>query len=232
MMYNDQGVFLSAEVEDRNLWADGNGGGTGFQWELENDDSSIFYFDPDNSREEYFQAGDRAFGYNIASPGAPESGIGPVRRFKYVHGTGDGGAPGIAHVPGIVYATTVSGTINNPSDVDGGWTTEIFMPWAALSMAGPPVHGQTIGMNFDMIQDNSGGTRDLVDRRLMPERFTVPHFIDDHVQGAHSSYTATGAGVRGPVNYAEAMFIDPAAGQRPAAISGLTLSDTSPSARA
>jgi hypothetical protein len=228
MMYNDQGVFLSAEVEDRNLWADGNGGGTGFQWELENDDSIIFYFDPDNSREEYFQAGDRAFGYNIASPGAPESGIGPVRRFKYVHGTGDGGAPGIAHVPGIVYATTVSGTINNPSDVDGGWTTEIFMPWAALSMAGPPVHGQTIGMNFDMIQDNSGGTRDLVDRRLMPERFTVPHFIDDHVQGAHSSYTATGAGVRGPVNYAEAMFIDPAAGQRPAAISGLTLSDTSP----
>ncbi len=84
-----------------------------------------------------------------------------------------------------------------------------------------------MGMNFDVIFDDSGGTRDLTDYRSTDQRWDVPTFIDDHVLGAHSSYTSTQAGIRGPVNYAEAMFIDARAGDRPMAITDLEVASTS-----
>lgn len=231
MMYDDNGVYLLAQVQDFTLWADGLGSGTGNRWEVETDDSITFYFDPDNSRDEYFQSTDRAFGVNLGNTTDPlnRSDGGVVRRYKFVRGTGDGGAPDVnpggTLADGMLYATVVNGTVNNNADQDTGWTSEIFMPWAALNMTGAPTHGQTLGMNFDMIQDNAGGARDLTDHREASDRFLVPHFIDDHVQGVHSSYNATQAGIRGPVNYAEAMFVNAQAGARPAAISGATVSN-------
>lgn len=231
MMFNDDGVFLLTQVQDFTLWADGLGSGTGNRWEVETDDSITFYFDPNNSRDEYFQSTDRAFGVNLGNTSDPlnRSDNGAVRRYKFVRGTGDGGAPDVnpggTLADGMAYATVVNGTVNNNADRDTGWTTEIFMPWAALNMSGAPSHGQTFGMNFDMIQDNAGADRDLTDHREASDRFTVPHFIDDHVQGVHSSYSATQAGIRGPVNYAEAMFVDARAGARPAAITGATASN-------
>lgn len=234
MMYDDIGIYLSANVEDRTLWSDGLGAGTGNRWEVETDDSITFYFDPDNSRDEYFQDTDRAFGVNLGNPTDPlnPSNGGTARRYKFVHGTGTGGAPDVnpggALATGMLYATVVTGTVNNNADIDTGWTTEVFMPWAALNMTGAPTNGQTFGMNFDMIQDNTGGDRDLTDHRDAPDRFTTPIFIDDHVQGVHSSYSATQAGIRGPVNYAEAMFVDPRAGARPAAITAIVASNPTP----
>ncbi|MGE3107034.1 MAG: sugar-binding protein [Phycisphaerales bacterium] len=231
MMYDDNGIYLLAQVEDFTLWADGLGAGAGNRWEVETDDSITFYFDPDNSRDEYFQSSDRAFGVNLANPSDPlnRSDGGAVRRYKFVHGTGSGGAPDVnpggALDAGMLYATVFSGTVNNNADQDAGWTTELFLPWAALNMAGAPVHGQTIGLNFDMIQDNAGGDRDLTDHREASDRFSVPHFIDDHVQGVHSSYTATQAGIRGPVNYAEAMFVNAQADTRPAPIAAASASN-------
>jgi hypothetical protein len=234
MMYNDSGLFLSAQVQDTDLWADGIGSGAGNRWEVEQDDSITFYFDPDGSRDEFFSGADRAFGINLGNPSDPlnRSDGGIVRRYKYVHGDGAGGAPDVnpggSFTGAIAYATVVTGTVNNPADVDTGWVTEIFLPWAALNMTGAPAHGTTFGMNFDMIQDNSGGFRDLTDHRDLADRFLVPNFIDDHVQGVQSSYTATQAGIHGPVNYAEAMFIDARAGAHPAAINVTAVSDVSP----
>lgn len=237
MMYNDAGLFLSARVQDAHLWADGTGAGAGNRWEVETDDSITFYFDPNDSRDEFFQSTDRAFGINLGNPADPlnRSDGGTVRRWKYVKGDGAGGAPdvngnGVLNA-GMAYATQVQGTINNNSDTDVGWSTEVFMPWAALNMSGPPAHGQTIGMNFDMIQDNDGGPRNQIDNRSNPDpnvRFLQPDFIDDNVQGVQSSYTATQAGIHGPVDYADVMFVDPRAGQRPAAISLQTVTGVSP----
>jgi hypothetical protein len=90
-----------------------------------------------------------------------------------------------------------------------------------------PSHGQTVGMNFDVIFDNEGGTRTFVDNHDDPRRFTVPRFVDDHIQGAHSSFHDSLAGLRGPVNYAKAIFLDPAAAERPAAIQDLTVARVS-----
>ncbi|MCA9300133.1 MAG: fibronectin type III domain-containing protein, partial [Phycisphaerales bacterium] len=126
---------------------------------------------------------------------------------------------------GASYATVVNGTVNSGSildsspDLDVGWTTEIFIPWLHLQGSAPS-HGDLIGMNFDLIFDDSGETRDLTDHRSLNDRFTSPVFVDDHLLGVHSSYSATLAGVHGPSNYAHVMFVESGAGQ-PVAITDL-----------
>jgi hypothetical protein len=224
MMYNDQGVFYGVTVQDFSLWADGTGSGAGNRWEVEQDDSFTVYFDADNSRDLVFGASDRAFGINLGASTDPinRGDGGAVRRYKLVKGDGAGGAPdanpGGDLASGTQYVTSLQGTVNNGSDRDTGWVTEVFLPWAALGMSGAPVNGQTVGMNFVVIQDGAGGSRDLTDHRGLADRFTTPHFVDDEAWGVHSSYSATQAGVRGPVNYAEAMFVDARAGSTPAAV--------------
>ncbi len=233
MLYNDAGMFLSVDVEDHNIWADGGGAGSPWnnRWDVEQDDSVTFYFDPDGSRDQWFQSDDRAFGVNLGSMFDPLEGPGVVRRWKYIRGDGLGnsfdaytnGDP----FPGTLYASSIRGTVNTPGDIDEGWSIEIFLPWAALNML-PPTHGTTIGMNFDIIMDNDGGERNLIDNRGNPDadvRYLQPYFVDDHVLGAHSSYTAVNAGIHGPINYAEVMFIDPAAGQRPQAITNISVTN-------
>ncbi len=233
-MYDEAGFYASVDVKDQFLWADGNGGGAGSRWELENDDSFLLYFDLDGSRDEFFRADDVAIGVNIANLDRPVNGGGAVARGKYVMGDGQGGAPGILNAApddlatslpaGFLYATVVNGTVNDNSDLDDGWTMEMFIPWSALGTTAP-THGRTIGINFEVIFDDSGGTRDLTDRRDLPERFEMPAFVDDFITGVHSSYATTQAGIRGPVNYAEVMFIDTRAGERPAPVAGLVATD-------
>lgn len=241
LMHDAEGLYLGVRVLDRFLWADGNGGGTGNRWNIEQDDSVIFYFDQDRSRDIYFQPEDRAFGFNIASFDDPKHDAeGPVRRYKFVRGDGQGGAPDVGFFgddwdrivreggdpedyflpPGARYATAHQGTLNDDSDIDTGWTSEAFMPWSGLNMAAP-AHGDTIGMNFDVILDDTGGARDTVNRRHTAQRWDGVFVPDDHITGSHSSYNAGQPGINGPVGYAEVMFVDAGAGVTPPAIEGL-----------
>lgn len=243
-MWDDDGIYLAAEVLDQHLWADGNGAGAGERWQIENDDSITFYFDIDKSRNQYFQATDFAFGYNIAGFDDPKNdAAGPVRRYKFVKGDGAGGAPDVGwfgdwdeihangldpddfYLPdGAAYATATDGTINDDSDTDTGWTTEFFMPWSGLGIT-TPAHADTIGMNFDLILDDTGSTRDFSSHRFSADRWTSATIPDDHLVGVHSSYNATTPGVEGPVSYAETMFVDAGAGGAPATISDLAVGD-------
>lgn len=245
MMWADAGIYLSVEAQDQNIWADGTGGGAGNRWEIETDDSVTFFFDPDRSREAFLQPDDYAFGVNLGGFGSPTNDPSEaVRRFKYVVGDGMGGAPNAGYFnegrtsddwedlflpPGAAYASSIDGTVNDPTDVDTGWSIEIFLPWWTIGLSGAPSHGQTIGMNFDIIFDQDGGIRNLADNRNGNQRFDLPHFVDDHVLGAHSSYRAAGGGVNGPANYAEAMFVDArATGVAPAPITDLSVAHPSP----
>jgi hypothetical protein len=52
----------------------------------------------------------------------------------------------------------VRGTLNDPSDIDQGWSVEIAFPWAALAKyhagdrASPPEPGDTWRVNFSRVQ--------------------------------------------------------------------------------
>jgi hypothetical protein len=50
----------------------------------------------------------------------------------------------------------VRGTINNPADVDSGWSVEIAMPWSALKhyahRATPPQEGDQWRINFSRVE--------------------------------------------------------------------------------
>lgn len=229
-VWSPDGLWVLAVVGDRNLWADGRGGGRGESWEVETDDSFTVYVDPDESRDEYFQPTDRAFGVNLGNPADAVAGTGVVRRCKYVRGDGALGAPSVVPcgrdaseftaATGIRWATTRSGTVNDPSDVDHGWTTELFLPWTALGVVNPE-HGTTLGLNFDVIFDNDGGERNFVANNTGPDRFRLPAFVDDHVQGVYSSFTDSLSGLRGPVNYATLVLVDPGVDERPAAVADL-----------
>jgi hypothetical protein len=59
-------------------------------------------------------------------------------------------------IPGLRTAVQVQGTINDPSDLDEGWTVEIAFPWHALKpLAGrdvPPAPGDIWRVNFSRVQ--------------------------------------------------------------------------------
>lgn len=246
LMHDDNGLYMGVRAVDRYLWADGHGGGAGNRWNVEQDDSVIFYFDPDRSQDDVFQEGDRAFGFNIGNFDDPKNAAeGPVRRYKFVQGDGEGGAPDVGFfgddwdrilqsggdtddyfLPnGATFATFYWGTVNDDSDIDTGWTSEAFMPWDGLNMS-TPEHGQSIGMNFDVILDDTGGTRDTFNRRHGGQRWDGPFIPDDHLVGSHSSYDASQPGINGPVGYAEVMFIDTTAETAPPAIDDLAAAVT------
>lgn len=59
--------------------------------------------------------------------------------------------------PGLQTAVKIDGTLNDPSDVDSGWTVELAFPWAGMGpLAGgralPPREGDTWGLQFARYQ--------------------------------------------------------------------------------
>lgn len=251
-MAGQNGLFVAWDVKDKYLWADGTAlAGTAvakaFRWEVESDDSMTLYFDPNNSRDEIFQPTDISFAANLGSQtdfvnsGSNDLRVGPMTSplalAKYVKGnittpsSPSDVNPGGTLPTGLAWATVINGTINSGSvtaggDTDVGWTTEMFIPWTAIGLAGKPANGTVIGMNFDLIFDDSAGARDQTDYRSSEQRFGTPHFTDDSLVGVASSYHGTLSGLRGPVNYAQVVFIDPSAGSTPAQILNVTANNT------
>lgn len=235
MMYNERGLYLSADVRDQYIWGDGNGSGSGNWWEFANDDSLALYFDPTNTRKRFLPTAGRFLGLNVGKLMGPEFGPGVVKRSSYLMGDARGfGTPVMPDArlyPGTKWMTRFTGTPNNNSDIDVGWTTEIFFPWAALNMAGMPVNGASITMNFQVFFDDTGGTRDasVWDQNTtdLAARFG-PRTLDDQISGTDSSFTVSNPGWEGPINYAWLTFIDgrnPEAG--PAQIASLSVTDVS-----
>lgn len=227
IMYNQRGLFVSFDVRDQQLWSDGGGNGRGNRWEFNDDDAIALFIDPDNSRDLFMNSGDRFLAFNLGAMTGPTNGAGVVSRWESGRGDGSGGltfawpfaGPGGLN---LRWATRVDGTVNNNSDVDRGWSSEVFIPWRALGRAAP-AHGDTIGMNFTVMFDQQGGTWDGMPRRQDPNvnRRFGPMVMDDSIVGVAQSTPRTFGVLSGPVSNAEVMFVDPRSTQRPATIADL-----------
>lgn len=61
-------------------------------------------------------------------------------------------------IPGLITKVYIDGTLNDPTDKDGGWSVEIAIPWKALEECAPyslPREGEQWKVDFSRVQWNT-----------------------------------------------------------------------------
>ena len=139
MLWDDAYFYIAAEMEEPHVWAT-----------LTEHDSVIFqdpdfevFIDPDGDNHNYYEIEINA--------------LGTIWDLRLVKPYRDGGpALNEWHVSGLKKAVHVNGTLNDPSDADGGWTVELALPWPVLAeYAGrpaPPKEGDQWRVNFSRVE--------------------------------------------------------------------------------
>jgi hypothetical protein len=139
MLWDDDYLYVGAELQEPHVWAT-----------LTKHDSVIFhdndfevFIDPDGDSHEYYEFEINALntGWDLLLP----------RPYK------DGGRPVDSwEIPGLKTAVHVDGTLNNPADIDRGWTVEIAFPWKVVTeLASPcerPKDGDQWRINFSRVE--------------------------------------------------------------------------------
>lgn len=139
MLWDDQYFYVAAELKEPHVWAT-----------LTQHDSVIFhdpdfevFIDPDGDNHAYYEFEINALntGWDLFLPKPYRDG-----------GPADNGW----EIPGLKTAVAVQGTLNNPSDVDLGWTVEIAFPWSGFNRHGAraaaPVDGAQWRVNFSRVE--------------------------------------------------------------------------------
>jgi len=139
MLWDDRYLYIGAELEEPHVWAT-----------LTEHDSVIYhdndfevFIDPDGDNHDYYEIEMNALNttWDLRLPK-------PYR---------DGG-PAIDawEAEGMRTAVRVHGTLNDPRDIDEGWTVEIAIPWAALGeyarCPAPPRPGDRWRINFSRVE--------------------------------------------------------------------------------
>lgn len=150
MLWNDEYLFIGAEMEEPHLWA--------YQTEhdsviFQDNDFEVF-IDPNGDNHLYgeFEMNARNTTWDLLL-------IKPYR---------DGG-PAVNgwEIKGLRTAVHLDGSLNNPSDLDKGWSVEIAMPWRSLGeIAGcpcPPKDGDQWRINFSRVEWHT----DIVDGKYV-----------------------------------------------------------------
>jgi len=147
MLWDEKYFYFGAELEEPHVWAT-----------LTKRDTVIFYdndfeifIDPNGDNHEYYE-----FEMNA---------LNTVWDLFLVKPYKDGGAAVDSwNIEGLKTAVHVDGTINDPRDLDKGWSAEIAMPWSALKeyahMKVPPSEGDKWRVNFSRVEwqhEISGG---------------------------------------------------------------------------
>ena len=119
--WNDDHLYIAAELEEPHLWAT-----------LADRDAILYrehdfevFIDPDGDALDYYELEINALGteFDLFLPR-------PYNRKGKANVGWD--------MVGLRTAVALDGTLNDPSDEDGGWTVEIAIPWSALR---PPAGG-------------------------------------------------------------------------------------------
>lgn len=139
ILWDERYLYIGAEMEEPHVWAT-----------LTKRDSVIFhdndfevFIDPDGDREEYYELEINALNtvWDL------------FLNKTYRNG---GKARHDWDIAGLKTAVHVSGTLNDPSDLDTGWSVEIAIPWRALAeyahKPAPPLEGDVWRINFSRVQ--------------------------------------------------------------------------------
>jgi hypothetical protein len=147
LLWDDQYLYIAAEMEEPNLWA------TMTQHDAviyQENDFEVF-IDPNGDTHQYYELEVNA--------------LGTTWDLLLVKPYRDGGpAVNAWEIAGMKSAVFCDGTLNDPADRDRGWTVELALPWRVLAeCAGtvtPPTDGDTWRINFSRVEwalDNVNG---------------------------------------------------------------------------
>ena len=135
LLWDDQNLYVAAELEEPHVWAT-----------LTERDSRVYednafevFIDPDGDRQNYYELEINA--------------VETVWDLLLVKPHREGG-PSLSawDIRGMQARVHVQGTVNDPSDIDSGWTVELSLPWSVLREAAPerrrPKDGESWRLNF------------------------------------------------------------------------------------
>ena len=139
MLWDDHALYIGADMQEPNLWAT-----------LTEHDSVIFhdhdfevFLDPNNIAAMYVELELNAHNttWDLLLPKAYRDGGPALNGWE---------------IKGLQTAVHLRGTLNDPTDVDDGWSCEIAIPWTALKeicrVACPPNKGDTWRINFSRVE--------------------------------------------------------------------------------
>jgi ketosteroid isomerase-like protein len=139
MLWDAEYFYLAAELEEPHVW----GTLTKHDSVIFNDNDFEFFIDPDGDNHGYYEFEINALntGWDLFLP----------RPYK-----DEGRADNGWDMPGLKTAVHVTGTLNDPSDRDTGWTVEIAIPWSALREFAdrpvPPRDGDQWRIDFSRVE--------------------------------------------------------------------------------
>lgn len=138
MLWNDSTLFIAAELQEPQIWATQ----THHDDIIFKDNDFEVFIDPDNNTHQYFEIEINAIN-KIFDLFLPK----PYR---------NGGDALIGwDVEGLKTGVEIVGTLNNPKDVDKGWTVEMAVPLKSLRMGFPihvPEEGTLWRINFSRVE--------------------------------------------------------------------------------
>lgn len=139
MLWDDRYFYVAAQIEDPHVWAT-----------LTKHDSVIFhdndfeiFIDPDGDNHDYYEMEINALNteWDLFLKKPYRDG-GPVRNEW--------------EIPGLLTGVQVHGTLNDPLDIDTGWTVEFAIPWKVLGefahRHSPPRDGDQWRINFSRVE--------------------------------------------------------------------------------
>ncbi len=139
MLWDDDYFYVAAEMEEPDLWATL----TERDAVIYHDNDFEVFIDPDGDTHEYYELEVNALG--------TEWDLLLVRPYR------DGGpAVDAWDIQGLRTAASLDGTLNEPDDVDVGWTVEIAIPWKVLDdcahRPAPPSDSDRWRVNFSRVE--------------------------------------------------------------------------------
>ena len=142
MLWDDQYLYVAAELEEPHVWAT-----------LTEHDSVIFR---DNDFEVFLNPSGDTLNYFEFEMNALNTGWDLFLNKPYRQG---GKADDSWEIPGLLTAVHVDGTLNDSRDRDRGWSIEIAFPWSAFGSRAPvkrPAAGDAWRINFSRVEWQTG----------------------------------------------------------------------------
>ncbi len=139
MLWDANHLYIGVDMEEPHVWGS-----------LTNHDAVIFH---DNDFEVFIDPNGDTLEYYELEINALNTTWDLFLQKPYKDG---GKAQNEWEIAGLRTAVHVDGTLNNPLDIDGGWTLEIGLPWKALAAhahgPAPPPPGSHWRINFSRVE--------------------------------------------------------------------------------